>query len=528
MNKNYIFIVLFLALTWGRVFAQTYSGGSGTEADPFQIANKTDLQYLSENSSEWSYYFVQTADIIFDVADFQDGGSFYNEGEGFIPIAGGNNGELFTGSYNGNNYTIDGLVINRENSAGVGLFGSVNNSSSIGFAIGNLGLTNTNIQGQGNVGGLIGRLENGNIDNCFVTGTVVGNGNIVGGLIGFAPMMTSVVNNCYTAATVTSGMAWVGGLIGNSMATITNCYATGEVTSLENGYAGGLVGDSAGPISNCYATGNVSGPIYTGGLVGNTFSTISNCYATGSVTKTGTYDEEYANIGALIGGTHPSNPALENNIWNTETSGQTKGVGNNASAEGVIGKTTTEMQTQSTFTNAGWDFANTWDIACNYPTLKWEDKGIDVSTSVDGATITANASGVNITYQWLDSSNAAISGATSQSFTATANGNYKVIITQDGCSQTSEAVAITTLTINNDTQQLAVVLYPNPTRGNVTLSLPKAENTNITIYNVLGKMVYQTTITNKNVELPIQGQSGVYFVKVTTATSSKTLRVIKQ
>jgi len=120
------------------MFSQSYSGGSGTSGDPYQIANKTDLKYLSENSGEWSMHFIQTADIAFVAADFQSGGDFYNSGAGYIPI--GNETTIFIGSYNGDNYTIDGLYINRSSTDYVGLFGRTSTGS-----ISNLGLTNVDI-----------------------------------------------------------------------------------------------------------------------------------------------------------------------------------------------------------------------------------------------------------------------------------------------------------------------------------------------------------------------------------------------
>ena len=95
------------------VFGQTYSGGSGTSGDPYQIATKADLKYLSENSGEWGKYFKQKADINFDATDFQSGGDFYNSGSGFIPI--GDGSTQFTGSYDGDGHTITGLFINRVN-----------------------------------------------------------------------------------------------------------------------------------------------------------------------------------------------------------------------------------------------------------------------------------------------------------------------------------------------------------------------------------------------------------------------------
>ncbi|MFV0564780.1 MAG: GLUG motif-containing protein [Flavobacteriaceae bacterium] len=551
MKKNHIFTAFFLTFTILNTFGQSYSGGSGTETDPFKIANKADLQYLSENSSEWGYYFEQTANITFVAADFESTGAFYNNGAGFSPIGtDGNVGTPFTGNYNGNGHIIDGLFIDSEIS-GIGLFGYI-----MVATITDLGITNANITGNAHgIGALIGGtwlddMAYSTVTNCYSTGTItgknlttVGASNSVGGLIGFSRVN---VTNSYSTATV-SGNESVGGLIGTNDGTISNSYATGAVTGTS--YVGGLTGLNRYIVTACYASGAVVGTSMTiGGLAGqNYFATITDCYATGTVEGSDSVGglvgaavgsmpitNGYAlgavtgvsNVGALLGNNVLS--TLSGGVWNTETSGQTQGVGSDSAATGAEGKSTTEMKDQSTYTNLGWDFTNIWNIACSYPTLQWENRGIDVTTTVDGATITANANDAGITYQWLDSNNAAISGATGQSYTATANGNYKVTVTQDGCSKTSDAVAITTLSVKNETELFTAILYPNPTRNNVTLSLPKTENITVTVYNVLGRVVYRIITTNKEIELPIQGQSGMYFVKVTTATTSKTWRVVKQ
>jgi hypothetical protein len=95
-------------------FADYYSGGSGTEASPYLIDNKSDLQYLSEHPGHWGSYFQQTDNISFTAADFAIGGDFYNGGEGFSPIGSYTDPAIaFTGKYMGDGYTIDSLYINR-------------------------------------------------------------------------------------------------------------------------------------------------------------------------------------------------------------------------------------------------------------------------------------------------------------------------------------------------------------------------------------------------------------------------------
>jgi hypothetical protein len=117
-----------------------------------------------------------------------------------------------------------------------------------------------------------------------------------------------------------------------------------------------------GTVTNCYSTGSVSGDYKIGGLVGsNQGSSMSNCYSSGLVSGTD-------KVGGLIGANYgPVNDCF----WDIQTSGQTIGVGY-SSSDGVTGKLTAEMQMRSTFSDAGWDFINVWNIGENqtYPYLR--------------------------------------------------------------------------------------------------------------------------------------------------------------
>ena len=154
----------------------------------------------------------------------------------------------------------------------------------------------------------------------------------------------------------------VGGLVGYNRAPITDCYATGAVTG--GGWVGGLAGYNIGPITDSYATGAVTGDWYVGGLVGlngddgNPGGTITSCYATGAV-----IGNSY--IGGLVGYSYFGTTTAC--FWDIETSGI-------STSAGGTGKTTAEMMTKATFTDAGWDFVNVWTICegTDYPRLTWE------------------------------------------------------------------------------------------------------------------------------------------------------------
>lgn len=149
------------------------------------------------------------------------------------------------------------------------------------------------------VGGVAGQ-SYGNIENCSVSGRVSGSGNngTAGGVVGF--QVGGSLTGCSSSATV-KGVTYAGGIAGstNSGATLTACYATGDVTLVSNDigtcYAGGVVGNngSSSTLKACYAWGSVtgsgSGTVYVGGVTGsNDLGTLTACYhAKGTVSGPG-------------------------------------------------------------------------------------------------------------------------------------------------------------------------------------------------------------------------------------------------
>ena len=128
---------LFMLLLTAIVFGQTAtppSEGDGTSSNPYQIETLDNLYWLSQNSGEWGKHYIQTADI--DAS----GTSTWDGGAGFLPI--GNTTTAFSGTYDGQNHTIDGLTIDRSSIDFVALFGITS-----GATIQNLGITNASIVG---------------------------------------------------------------------------------------------------------------------------------------------------------------------------------------------------------------------------------------------------------------------------------------------------------------------------------------------------------------------------------------------
>jgi hypothetical protein len=324
-------------------YTPLYSGGSGTAADPYRIGSVADWLVLTLRPADWDKNFILTANLDFGGATITPVAPNTNPtyGNGF-------QGTPFTGILDGAGHTLSHFTIQLISGSYVGLFGVVD-----GGQVKNLGLVKATIQGLELVGGLAG-VNHGRITSCYATVAVRGSFNYVGGLVG---ENDGTIISCCAAGTVNGGTR-VGGLVGENQAgTITLCYATGTVSGDYS--VGGLVADNRGTIASCYATGPVIGLNVVGGLVGDNSGTITSCYATGIVIGNGS-------VGNLIGGLVGSNNSyVVSCFWDTQTSGQT------ASAGGT-GKTTAEMQRQSTFTAAGWDFVNVWGIEENrdYPFLR--------------------------------------------------------------------------------------------------------------------------------------------------------------
>ena len=152
----------------------------------------------------------------------------------------------------------------------------------------------------------------------------------------------------------------------------------------------------------------------------------------------------------------------------------------------------------------------------------------DISTSLNEITIMATNS--NTTYQWLDcdNNNAEIVGETGQTFTAIANGNYAVELTENGCVDTSVCVAITTVGITENSFGSEFIIYPNPTSGKFSIDLGDYyENTQILIADIFGKIIRSQIIT-KTLNLSIEDPAGVYIVSIQAANKIAIIRLVKE
>lgn len=269
----------------------------------------------------------------------------------------GTSAEPFTGIFNGGEETISNLHIN-QTANNIGLFGVVSGGTT---EIKNIRLEVIVASGVENVGALVGSILDGSsVMNCRSSGGVEGDNN-VGGLVGYT-MNSSITNSsAMNNVTVNDLLSQnsLGGLVGEmNGGSIERSYTTGNVnssvilpasTNIRNQQAGGLVGRmNNGSIANCYTTGNISGHIeYIGGLVGYINNgSIENCYTTGNIQNLLDIVNSSSKVGGLVGNMQ-DNARLSNSYsagdlmgldplaFTTEIGGLVGGVSTNSAVTGV-------------------------------------------------------------------------------------------------------------------------------------------------------------------------------------------------
>lgn len=250
-----------------------------------------DLGYIYDSNTKT--YTVYNANGLMNIAELVNGGkSDINitldtdidlTGKDWTPI-GTDYDNSYKGTFDGGGHTITGLTVTT-NDEYAGLFGYIGNAGTVKNVVME-GVLITSNNGSSQTGGVAG-FSRGTIENCSVSGSVSGT-VYVGGVVG--AQWGGSITGCSSSATV-KGMVDVGGVAGqtNSNATMTACYATGnviiEINPKKNIAGGSLVGMNAGSsLLACYATGNVTstgsstGKVHIGGFLGNNYTTVTACY----------------------------------------------------------------------------------------------------------------------------------------------------------------------------------------------------------------------------------------------------------
>ena len=281
--------------TNGKVFVYKMKNATDWQAGgeytyTVSLAAAKDLGYTIESNGS---YTVTSADGLMNVAELVKGGKtdinitltadIDLTGKNWTPI-GTSFSNKYTGTFDGGGHTIKGLTVTT-NDQFVGLFGSIGNAGTVkNVMMEDVQITSN--RSSGFAGGVAG-YSDGTIENCSVSGSVSGT-VYVGGVVG--AQWEGSITGCSSSATV-KGMVHVGGVVGqtNGSATLTACYATGNVTleidPRKNIAGGSLVGFNGGNgVRACYATGNVTstgsstGNVHIGGFLGDNYTTVTACY----------------------------------------------------------------------------------------------------------------------------------------------------------------------------------------------------------------------------------------------------------
>ena len=393
-----------------------YEAGSGTEHDPYQICTAKQLNAIGANRGDRDKHFILMNDI--DLSEYT--------GKDFNII--GNYVKKFLGVFNGNGYTVSNFSYRSVDRDYIGLFGSVgvlgqiknliltnvsletNSSQYVGGLTGyNQGsISNCQVKGviagQYVVGGMAGLNDRGSITQCNLQCSVSGYSNI-GGLAGYNTF-SGIIDSCSVVSTV-KGYTVLGGIVGSNYNSgiISSSYFQGKLVC-DSQITGGIAGHNENSIiTNCYAVGDVSGLMKVGGITGtnigkvNKVGKVTNCF---SICKLS--GNEF--VGNLAGFVDPQG-SYTGGFWNDEINLTLTGLGNVEDPAEVMGKSTSEMMTRATFTDAGWDFVgedingteDIWQLSVDglmYPKLWWEEGPVKAEVSITPSTINCTSNG-----KWL-------------------------------------------------------------------------------------------------------------------------------
>ncbi|MHC5061443.1 MAG: DNRLRE domain-containing protein [Planctomycetota bacterium] len=362
----------------------SFAGGSGTAADPYLIETETQLNSIGHNSRLMDKHFRLISDLEMD-------------GLRYYMIA--PEPYVFSGTFDGNGHKISNILL--EPLFDFSSFGFIANIKGDGASMQDLTLIDPNINsdwGWG-VGSLAGKNEGGTITNCHTVNANIRGWAGVGGLVG-VNYYYGVISGCSATGNVSENtfmsplFSCVGGLVGENTfwSEIENSFAKCNVSGED--CLGGLVGESViySPITNCYADSNVTGTAdYIGGLVGRFggSSGITYCYSSSVVTG----PDESDSVGGLVGGKISSAANYYTAcFWDSQINPDLTGIGNATDPCGIIGESTANMQTQTTFTSVGWDFLgettngteDVWAVleGIDYPAFVWQGP-LAVSLDID-------------------------------------------------------------------------------------------------------------------------------------------------
>ncbi len=366
--------------------------GKGTEDDPYQISTAADLTCAYRKGY---YKLMNDLDLTNYINQYSPTGGWESIGrEGSETIY-----------FDGDGHKVTGLWCNstRDNT---GLFSCFANGYLKNLTVETA--SGKEVKGGSNTGILIGKMINGTIENCHVSGNVAdgtpvggivglldggkillskasvtinttGDNTYVGGLVG--DITSGEIDQCVTLGTITATgkNSQAGGLVGKNAATVTNCYCNVAVTSAY--CAAGLVSYNYGLVEKSYATGNLSSQNYGAGVIGyndGENAIIRNCVAMNQRIDV-TFESQSAQSGGygqrVLGGYKNGAPDPEMNNYALKTMQLSVNDIPQKVYNDIMNGTAMsgdELMTASTYQTLGWDFTENWSIAEgeSYPSLK--------------------------------------------------------------------------------------------------------------------------------------------------------------
>jgi hypothetical protein len=295
--------------------ALSFSGnGSGTESDPYQITNVHQLQEMNDDLDA-HYILMNDIDASetreWNVGDHDGNPETPDSAMGFVPIGDfieENPTAGFTGTLDGQGYTISSLYINRPLERNVGMFGCIADGSYVH----DVNIAFSYVRADIVVGGFVGRVyafylnSEVYIDSCSSQSNVFGN-LIIGGFSGenYTKDGSILIKSSHSSGTVGNSLAYLdaggfcglnfSGISGKGSIRLIDCSSSSNITAMSSlgKYTGGFCGQNYASIgdifiADCYATGSVSGFEYIGGFCGNNYGIegtafINSCYSSGDV-----------------------------------------------------------------------------------------------------------------------------------------------------------------------------------------------------------------------------------------------------
>ncbi|MNX72469.1 The GLUG motif protein [compost metagenome] len=427
--------------------------------------------------------------------------------------------------------------------------GNVNGNAYVGGLAGNSDAV-INSYASGNVaayqdmaGGLAGQ-SYGAIERSYAKGAVSG-AKSVGGLVGISYM---AVSHSFASGNITGtnpditpegGLIDIGGLIGNTFNMTTNCYATGNISAQSNSmYIGGLIGFSGGEVAHCYASGTIEGEAYgmVGGLIGDAWANVTNSVAANpSITTSASGNPN--TVKRLVGLTEfDAEIAGSYALQSMRINGIGGFAGTPEDNQG-LNKTTMQLQTGLNYeSNMAWDFTTVWTIreGQGYPFFEY----VSHLTSIISSSVNNETQGIISPIGDIS-----VEDGSSRSYTITPAEGYEIesVLVDNVNIGTGAAYNFSNIIANHsivanfrlivldidDRNLVGLKAYPNPVNDVLNISYSQ-DISNIEIYGLLGQLIIAETVNDKQVQVDMSNlRSGAYFVKVTSDSKTKTVKIIK-